>query len=227
MRSGAILIDHTRWMAGSEIDEVYAVGMGRHVGGGDGEDNGLAGIRFKNGVFASLLGSSAHPGVTDSWWRLGGTKGVIEHSEQSGLSLGKDGWTDVPFEGQDMEPPDWFRTSMSRQLSATGYVGWKAEFEEFVASIRERQEAGGDRLRRPRLHRGGHRHSHVPRDRQARPAAALAPLPAVRPGVSVQTRCSPFTPRSADASSARIEGRTVSRNVNSYGQTRLTRRGRS
>ncbi len=137
MRSGAILIDHTRWMAGSEIDEVYAVGMGRHVGGGDAEDNGLAGIRFKNGVFASLLGGSAHPGVTDSWWRLGGTRGVIEHSEQSGLSLGKDGWTDVPFEGQDMEPPDWFRTSMSRQLTATGYVGWKAEFEEFVASIRE------------------------------------------------------------------------------------------
>ena len=137
MRSGAILIDHTRWMAGSEIDEVYAVGMGRYVGGGDAEDNGLAGIRFKNGVFASLLGASSHPGVTDSWWRLGGTRGVIEHSEQSGLSLGKDGWTEVPFEGQDMEPPDWFRSLMSRQLNATGYAGWKAEFEEFLASIRE------------------------------------------------------------------------------------------
>ena len=137
MRSGAIIIDHIRWMAGSEIEEVYAVGMGRHVGGGDGEDNGLAGIRFKNGVFASLLGASGHPGVTDSWWRLGGDRGLVEYSELAGLRLGRDGWTDMEYEGKGKRSPEWFRLRMPSQPDASGYLGWKAELEEFVASIRE------------------------------------------------------------------------------------------
>ena len=137
MRSGAILLDHTRWMAGAEIEEVYAVGMGRHVGGGDGEDNGLAGIRFKNGVFASLLGASGSPGVTDSWWRIGGSAGVIEYSDQWGLRLGKGEWRDVPFEGGDDRSPPWFWKSMPRLGNSFGYRGWTAEFEEFTASIRE------------------------------------------------------------------------------------------
>ena len=135
-RSGAIIIDHIRWMAGSEIEEVYAVGMGRHVGGGDGEDNGLAGIRFKNGVFASLLGASGHPGVTDSWWRLGGDRGLVEYSELAGLRLGRDGWTDVAYEGKGQMSPHWFRMRMPSQPDSAGYLGWKAELEEFVASIR-------------------------------------------------------------------------------------------
>ena len=137
MRSGAIMIDHTRWMAGSEIEEVYAIGMGTHVGGGDGEDNGMAGFRFKNGVFASLLGASAAPGVTDSWWRLGGDKGLVEYSDLTGLRLGKDGWTDVPFEGRDTEAPPRFPGRQRPGLNGAGWIGWKAEFEEFVASIRE------------------------------------------------------------------------------------------
>ncbi len=137
MRSGAIMIDHTRWMAGSEIEEVYAVGMGTHVGGGDGEDNGMAGFRFKNGVFASLLGASAAPGVTDSWWRMGGDRGLVEYSELTGLRLGRDGWTDVPYEGMGMKFPTLSGTSVSGNLDGAGYLGWKAEFEEFLASIRE------------------------------------------------------------------------------------------
>ena len=137
MRSGAIMIDHTRWMAGSEIDEVYAVGMGRHVGGGDGEDNGLAGFRFKNGVFASLLGASAAPGVTDSWWRVGGDRGLVEYSDLAGLRLGRDGWTDVSYEGKDENWPQWFKRSMPSKFGSAGYLGWKAEFEEFVDSIRK------------------------------------------------------------------------------------------
>ncbi len=140
MRSGAIMIDHTRWMAGSDIEEVYAVGMGRYVGGGDGEDNGLAGIRFKNGVFASLLGAVSDPGVTDSWWRLGGTGGIIEFTEQSGLRLGKDGWTDVQFDDPDAGLPDWFSTWSPVPLRGAGYLGWKAEFDEFISSIRERRQ---------------------------------------------------------------------------------------
>ena len=137
MRSGAILIDHIRWMAGSDIEEVYAVGMGRYVEGGDGEDNGLAGIRFKNGVFASLLGAVAEPGIGDSWWRLGGTRGVIEHSEQWDLRLGKGEWADVLYEGSEGESPDSFRRWSGGKSQSAGYLGWKAEFEEFVASIRD------------------------------------------------------------------------------------------
>lgn len=140
MRSGAIMIDHTRWMAGSDIEEVYAIGMGRHVGGGDGEDNGLAGIRFKNGVFATLLGGSAHPGVLDSWWRVGGDRGVVEYSDRTGLRLGRDEWTDVSFVGPEYEQPEWFMMRSVIGRGASGYLGWKAEFDEFIASIREGRE---------------------------------------------------------------------------------------
>jgi predicted dehydrogenase len=89
MRTGAILIDHLRWLAGSDIEEVYTVGMGRFVTGGDGEDNGMATFKFKNGVFASLLGTSANPGIGDQDWLLGGTQGTIQCSNDARIRLGK------------------------------------------------------------------------------------------------------------------------------------------
>ena len=136
MRSGAILIDQLRWLAGSDIEEVYTVGMGRYVAGGDGEDNGMATFRFKNGVVASLVGSAAHPGVGDSRWRLGGTEGMIEVDGSGRLRLGRGEWQDVPYPYQDDPAPEGLR-NVSRSQGATGYWGFRAEFEELFASIRE------------------------------------------------------------------------------------------
>ena len=139
-RQGAILIDQLRWLAGSDIEEVYSVGMGRYVAGGDGEDNGMATFRFKNGVVASLVGSAAHPGVVgstghpgDSRWRLGGTEGIIEVDGSARLRLGRGEWQDVPYPYQDDPVPEGFRNVRG----ATGYWGFRAEFEELFASIRE------------------------------------------------------------------------------------------
>jgi len=133
MRSGSILIDQIRWLAGSDIEEVYSVGMGRYVAGGDGEDTGMATFKFKNGVSASLVGSSAHPGVTVSRWRLGGTEGIIEFDDRSGLRLGRGDWQDVPYPYDSAPKPEGF----SNVPHAIGYRGFRAEFEEFLASIRE------------------------------------------------------------------------------------------
>ena len=133
MRSGSILIDQLRWLAGSDVEEVYSVGMGRYVAGGDGEDNGMATFKFKNGVFASLVGSVAHPGVKDSKWRLGGTEGIIEFDENSGLRLGRGDWQSVPYPFEDDPTPGGF----SNVVHADGYWGFRAEFEEFLSSIRE------------------------------------------------------------------------------------------
>ena len=79
-------IDQLRWLVGSDIDSVHSVGMGRYVSGGDGEDNGIAGFRFKNGVFAALLKGSSYPGVGHKGWNLMGTTGMLDVCCRSGKS---------------------------------------------------------------------------------------------------------------------------------------------
>jgi predicted dehydrogenase len=137
MRTGAILIDHLRWLADSDIEEVYTAGMGRYVTGGDGEDNAMATFKFKNGVFASMLGTSTNPGNPGGEWLVGGTQGMIKCTRDAHLSLGKGEWQAVPYEGEEDDAPEWFPWNTSASMPA--YVGWRREFEEFVASIREKR----------------------------------------------------------------------------------------
>ena len=170
MHSGSILVDQIRCLAGSDIEEVYSVGMGRYVAGGDGEDTEMATFKFKNGVSASLVGSSAHPGVTVSRWRLGGTEGIIEFDDRSGLRLGRGDWQDVPYPYDSAPKPEGF----SNVPHAIGYGGGGQGGVRGVSGQHPRGEAaGGHRLRRSGLHRGGHRGRQVPGDRSARPTPAV------------------------------------------------------
>jgi UDP-N-acetyl-2-amino-2-deoxyglucuronate dehydrogenase len=130
---GTHFTDQLRWLTGSDIDSVSTVGLGRYVSGGDGEDNGIAGFRFKNGAFGAILRGCANPGASMSGWMVVGTQGMIEMTAGWELRLGKGGWQTIPYPYQDAPPVEGFE----RFKEAWHYQGFLTEFREFLASIRE------------------------------------------------------------------------------------------
>ena len=131
------LTDQISWLMGSRIETVFAVGMGRYVSEGDGEDNGLAGFGLSGGAFAAIHRGCTATGARISDWRLIGTEGALDVAHGSYVRLGKDGeWEDVPFPYKDAP---MVKTG-TREKDALGYHGFRAEFEEFVASIVEGRE---------------------------------------------------------------------------------------
>ena len=130
---GTHLIDQMKWTMGSEVQTAYAVGMGRYVLGGDAEDNGLAGFAFESGAFGTLHHGTSAPGARISAWRLVGTKGMLDVSAPTRVSIGKGEWTDVPFPFQN-EPPV---KVLTREREPVNYNGFRTEFKEFLDSITE------------------------------------------------------------------------------------------
>ena len=131
---GTHWIDEFRWLVDSDIESVYTVGMGRYVLGGDGEDNGLAGFRFKNGVFGALWRGTIDRVAGLANWRMVGTSGILDVGYASHVRLDKDGeWKDVPFPFQSAAPVK----SLNREREAVNFNGFRTEFKEFVDSIVE------------------------------------------------------------------------------------------
>ena len=134
MYEGTHFIDQFRWLMGSEFEKVYAVGMGRYVSGGDGEDNGLAGFTFKSGAFGALRRGTSDPGAPKANWRLVGTKGTLDVVSFSSVSLGNNGeWRDIPYPYQGGQPIK----TLTREREPGNYHGFLTEFKEFVDSIAE------------------------------------------------------------------------------------------
>ena len=130
MYEGPHFFDQLRWLMGSDIDTVYAVGMGRYASGGDGEDNGIAGIRFKSGAFAAMVKASSADGAGYSSLRVVGTEASIERVGNE-LRLGKGDWKPVPYPHQHDPPVE----GLARISEATHYHGFLNEFTEFLSSI--------------------------------------------------------------------------------------------
>jgi predicted dehydrogenase len=131
---GTHFTDQLRWMTGSDIETVTTIGLGRYASGGDAEDNGIAGFRFKNGAFAAILRGCSAPGAGASRWMAVGTKGMLEMSG-SELRLGKGEWRSVPYPYQDAPAVEGFQ----RLREAWHYQGFLTEFQEFIRSILEKR----------------------------------------------------------------------------------------
>jgi len=95
MYEGTHFFDQVKWLMGSEIETVYAVGMGTYLLESDGEDNGLAGYRFENGTFGTLHNGSSNPGARIAGWTIVGTGGIIAVENET-VRLGKGDWREVP-----------------------------------------------------------------------------------------------------------------------------------
>jgi predicted dehydrogenase len=132
MYEGPHSIDQFKWLVGSDIETVYTVGMGRYASGGDGEDNGIAGFKFKNGSFGALLKGTASPGAPHNHWNVIGTKGILNVVGRE-LRLGQGAWASVPYPHKGDPPVTGFESF----TEATHYQGFLAEFREFVGSIRQ------------------------------------------------------------------------------------------
>ena len=128
------LTDQISWLMGSQIETIFAVGMGCYVSAGDGEDNGIAGFRFKSGSFGAIHRGSSIDGPRLFDTRIIGTKGMLDISHGSYVRLGKNGkWKDIsfPFKAAPMLETPW------GERDPIGFHGFRAEFEEFVSSIEE------------------------------------------------------------------------------------------
>ena len=115
MYEGTHFFDQVKWLMGSEIETVYAAGLGTYLLEGDGEDNGLATYRFENGTFGTLHNGSSNPGARIAGWTIVGTGGIIDVKDET-VRLGKGDWKTVPTDGVN---------------------GFEVEFREFMASIAE------------------------------------------------------------------------------------------
>ena len=115
MYEGTHFFDQVKWLMGSEIETVYAAGLGTYLLEGDGEDNGLATYRFENGTFGTLHNGSSNPGARIAGWTIVGTGGIIDVKDNT-VRLGKGDWKTVPTDGPN---------------------GFEVEFREFMASIAE------------------------------------------------------------------------------------------
>ena len=132
MYEGPHFFDQLKWLMGSEIDTVYTVGMGRHASGGDGEDNGIAGLQFKSGAFGVMVKASSASGAGYSSLRVIGTEASVERVENE-VRLGKNEWTSVPYPHKHDPPVQ----GLERISDPTHYHAFLDEFTEFLSSIRE------------------------------------------------------------------------------------------
>ena len=132
MYEGPHMFDQLRWLMDSDIASVYSVGMGRYVSGGDGEDNGIVGLRFESGAFGAMVKASSRKGTSRSGLTVVGTEASVERAGND-LMLGKGERTSVPFPHKDDPPVE----GLERLSEATHYRGFLNEFGEFIASIRE------------------------------------------------------------------------------------------
>ncbi len=133
---GPHIIDQLRWLAGSDIETVNAVGMGRYASGGDGEDAGIGGLSFKSGAFGAIIEGNSNPGARYMDWRIVGTEGMIDVVDGR-VRLGKGDWETVPYPHMDDPPLDGFTEKLNNPSS---YHAFRTEFLEFIASIREDRE---------------------------------------------------------------------------------------
>ena len=115
MYEGTHFFDQVKWLMGSEIETVYAAGLGTYLLEGDGEDNGLATYRFENGTFGTLHNGSSNPGARIAGWTIVGTGGIIDVKDNT-VRLGKGDWQTVPTDDVN---------------------GFEVKFREFMASIAE------------------------------------------------------------------------------------------
>ena len=95
MYEGTHFFDQVKWLMGSEIETVYAAGLGTYLLEGDGEDNGLATYRFENGTFGTLHNGSSNPGARIAGWTIVGTGGIIDVKDET-VRLGKGRLEDRP-----------------------------------------------------------------------------------------------------------------------------------
>ena len=121
-------IDRLRWIIGSEVAEVTA-----HVGmfamEADTEDNGMALIKFKNGVFATMI-QNVNPGnALECDLELYGSKGTIKVRTWKGLSLTNESET-------------YTRTFWPPMINLWDGItpGIEDEVREFVRCLREDRE---------------------------------------------------------------------------------------
>ena len=183
MYEGTHFFDQVKWLMGSEIETVYAAGLGTYLLEGDGEDNGLATYRFENGTFGTLHNGSSNPGARIAGWTIVGTGGIIDVKDET-VRLGKGDWKTVP-DGR-------------RQRLRGGVPRVHGEHSGGAPAVMRRP-------RRPPLHRGGGRGQGVARDgpagqnlglRLARRAALVSVewdfrvrCPKIRPKLSSSRGC--------------------------------------